>query len=167
MQTEKPAYDYTDSFTYVIGDPADKLGIVEIAEVFSQPGPKWIERLLALRDKLVAPFGLKTSDSAPESTLSDDKWQPGAQAGIFRVFDRTADTILLGEDDKHLDFRVLLSIERIQDEASKKKITVSTLVKRHNWLGKIYFFFVKPAHRLIVPAMMKQKFRQLESEINS
>jgi hypothetical protein len=34
-------------------------------------------------------------------------------------------------------------------------VTVTTLVRFHNALGRVYFVPVAPAHRRIVPAMMR------------
>ena len=35
-------------------------------------------------------------------------------------------------------------------------IDITTVVQYHNALGKAYFFFIKPFHRMIVPRVAKE-----------
>ncbi len=152
-------YDYLDCFEYCINDPENKMTIFSFADAFMQPSPKWFDFFLALRDKLVSPFKLKTNDTIVDKNAKIT-WQPGTQAGLFRVFALGESEIVMGEDDKHLDFRVLL---RLEDPNSKvKKVSLLTLVKYNNSFGRFYFFFVKPFHRLFVPLLLKRNFRKLE-----
>lgn len=153
-------YDYVDSYQFLLADKGDKINITQIGECFISPGPQWVEGLLALRNKIVSVFKLKTGISQKED---NHLWEIGAQAGIFKVFDKTSTEIILGGDDQHLDFRVSLLIEQ---DKQYKKVTVTTVVKYHNRLGKCYFFFVKPIHKMIVPMTLKPKFKQLESKVN-
>lgn len=113
--------------------------------------PQWIAGLLELRNAIVYPFGLKTSINAAPSS-SRDELQPGTAVGAFEVLDRRLDEIILGEDDKHLDYRVSVRLER---EAGRCWVVVSTGVKFNNWLGRAYFVPVRPVHKIIVPAMMR------------
>jgi Protein of unknown function (DUF2867) len=77
--------------------------------------------------------------------------------GVFKVLDRQDDEILLGEDDRHLNFRASVQLKR---EAEKCWAIVSTVVQFNNWLGHAYFVPVRPIHKIIVLAMM----RRLSSE---
>ena len=64
--------------------------------------PSWIAALTNVRDAIVAGLGLKTAKHL--ATLSSD---PAARRiGIFRVFSTSDTEVVLGENDKHLDFRV-------------------------------------------------------------
>ena len=159
-----PNYQYTDSFDVVIEDLNDKIGILDLAEVFTKPDSKWFEILFVLRDKIVSLFKLKTRASAEkEDNGNIDKWEIGARAGIFKIYGKSENEIIFGEDDKHLDFRVSLLYE--QCEEKKKKVSVTTAVKFNNALGRVYFFFIKPFHRMIVPILFKRKFKQFELEL--
>lgn len=155
-------YDYIDSYEYVIVDQNHKIGITDIAEVFIQPGPKWFEGLFAIRNKIVALLGLKTKKTILNEN-DPNRWEPGTQTPIFKVFGKTDTEIVLGEDDKHLDLRISLLLKQDTQNTQKKEIVVTTVVKLHNRLGRYYFFFIKPIHRCFVPLIMKQKFKQLES----
>jgi Protein of unknown function (DUF2867) len=105
--------------------------------------PQWVSTLLALRNLLVAPFGLKTR--APDG--------PHETIGLFPVVSQTAGRLVAGFDDKHLDFRVIVDVG---DAAGGRRVTATTLVMTHNLLGRAYHAAVLPFHRLVVPAMLRQ-----------
>lgn len=114
--------------------------------------PQWITGLLELRNQIVRPLGLKTSMNAIPS-IAQDELEPGTAVGVFEVLERGLDDeIVLGEDDKHLDYRVSVRLEREEEICW---VIVSTVVKFNNWLGRAYFVPVRPVHKIIVPAMMK------------
>jgi hypothetical protein len=89
--------------------------------------PSWAGALLRLRNTLVRPFGLKTGT-------------PGQP--IFPVCRETTDEIVLGTDDRHLDFRIGL----IRAEG---RLYMSTLVHPYNVWGRAYLATVMPFHILI------------------
>ncbi len=62
------------------------------------------------------------------------------------------DELLLGGDDQHLDFRFSLLLR--QGEASQD-VFATTTVHFHNLWGRLYFFFVAPFHRQVIPAMLR------------
>lgn len=80
------------------------------------------------------------------------------------MFSQTQNEVILGEDDKHLNFRVSLFLERQPNETTNKNLTVSTTVEFNNWLGRLYFLSVRPFHKLIVPAMLKGIIKELEKQ---
>ena len=56
--------------------------------------------------------------------------------------------IVIGMNDRHLWFAVSLLCAPKNGES--QRITVTTIVKYNRALGKAYFFFVRPFHRLLV-----------------
>ena len=102
--------------------------------------PRWAEALVALRNMLVAPFGLKTSGAGLAA--------PRDMIGIFPVVSETPDRLIAGFNDKHLDFRVVVDVAA---PGGVRQVTATTLVKTHNWLGRTYLAIIMPFHRLIVP----------------
>lgn len=102
-------------------------------------------------------LGLKTAGepSGRDKELEAFKCEPGEQIGLFKVFDKTDTEVVLGEDDKHLDFRVSLFLEQQDPNFPGKHLTISTTVRFNNWFGKVYFIPVRPFHKLIVPVMLK------------
>jgi len=89
--------------------------------------PRWANSLLGLRNALVRPFGLKTGETD----------QP-----IFPTCLETEDEIILGTDDKHLNFRIGLI-------RAGGRIFMSTWVHPHNVWGRTYLRLVMPFHILI------------------
>lgn len=89
--------------------------------------PRWAAALLRLRNALVRPFGLKTGE-------------PGQP--IFPTCHETEDEIILGTDDRHLDFRIGL----IRQDG---RLFMSTWVHPHNRWGRAYLALVMPFHILI------------------
>jgi Protein of unknown function (DUF2867) len=100
--------------------------------------PVWTGPLLALRQLMVLPLGLKGAGAhhAGRDML-----------GIFPVISQTADQLVAGFDDKHLDFRIVVDIA---PEAVGQTVTLSTLIRRHNWAGRVYLQAVLPFHRAII-----------------
>ena len=134
---------FVDAYSIAIEGAA--LDARQAAEKMLAPAPRWIGALLALRNFLVAPFGLKTS--APD--------EPGARdtIGIFPVVDQTPDRLVAGFNDKHLDFRLVVDVA---SAGHTQRITATTLVLTHNLLGRTYLAMIRPFHRLVVPAMLRQ-----------
>jgi hypothetical protein len=114
-----------------------------------------------LRDRLVSLIGLRTSHTRAPSPNSIVRFQPGDMAGMFRVFARSDDEILLGADDRHLDFRASMLVQR---DAARSSAVLTTVVHFHNRFGRAYFLVVRPFHRLIVTSLLRNVARQLESE---
>ncbi len=118
--------------------------------------------MFGFRNKAVRLLGLKTGYETESQQKRDFKCEVGERMGIFKVFDKTNNEIVIGEDDKHLDFRVSLLFDENKEHLDEKSLTISTTVKFHNWLGVLYFLPVHPFHKLIVPAMLKNMIEQLE-----
>ena len=62
--------------------------------------------LMTVRDFVVGMFGLKTGSSL----MLDGEEMKTKRVGIFRIYSTSANEIVLGEDDKHLDFRISLLV---------------------------------------------------------
>jgi hypothetical protein len=114
--------------------------------------PSWIGWLTNVRDAIVACIGLKTAKHL--ATLSSEG--KADRIGIFKVYGRSETEIVLGEDDKHLDFR--LSVLRTPDLSPTLggRVTVSTVVHCHNLLGRAYIWVIAPFHRLVVKASLRR-----------
>ena len=130
---------------YSIAIEGGGLDAWQAAEKMLARAPRWIEMLLALRNFLVAPLGLKTSASD----------EPGARdiIGVFPVVRQTPDRLVAGFNDKHLDFRLVVDVA---SAGHTQRITATTLVLTHNRLGRTYLAIIRPFHRLVVPAMLRQ-----------
>ena len=114
--------------------------------------PSWIGALTNVRDAIVAAFGLKTARQL--ATRSADS--AGERIGIFRVFSRSETEVVLGEDDKHLDFRVSILCTPDRPPSTGSRLTLSTVVHCHNRLGKTYLSIIAPFHRQVVKASLRR-----------
>jgi hypothetical protein len=93
--------------------------------------PGWVLALLALRNGILRPFGLKTG--AGPATPS---------VGIFPVLKDDGQELVLGLDDRHLNFRIGL----IRQDG---RLYMSSWVRPHNTFGRAYLALVMPFHILI------------------
>jgi hypothetical protein len=107
--------------------------------------PRWIETLVALRNLIVAPFGLKTSGK--------DEPSSGSMVGLFPVVSETPGRLVAGFNDRHLDFRVVVEVK---PTVRGQQVMSTTLVLTHNWLGRVYLSTIMPFHRLIARTTLRQ-----------
>ena len=114
--------------------------------------PSWIGALTHVRDALVAGFGLKTARHL--ATLSGDAAAP--RIGIFRVFSTGKTEVVVGENDKHLDFRVSILCTPGSPPDTDHQLTLSTVVHCHNLLGRAYLSVIAPFHRQVVKASLRR-----------
>jgi hypothetical protein len=134
---------FSDAFSVLVDDAA--LNARHAAEKMFARSPRWIERLLAVRNFLITPFGLKK----PVPTLA------GATdtIGIFPVLSETPGRLVAGLNDRHLDFRVVVDVAT---SGHGQRVTATTVVLTHNWLGRVYLAVIMPFHRLVVRALLRQ-----------
>lgn len=119
--------------------------------IFSQHSPVG-SFLLAVRDVLVAGFGLKIA-------LDSNVLDTAGRIYIFRIFSTSPTEIVLGEDDKHLDFRVSVLCPPQTSAGGKRQVTVATVVHCHNRFGRFYIRVIAPFHRLLVRASLRRAAR--------
>jgi hypothetical protein len=134
---------FIDAFSITVDGTA--LDARHAAEKMLAHGPRWVDGLTSLRNRLVQPFGLKTP--VPTGNVSTDA------IGIFPVLSETADRLVAGLDDKHLDFRVVVDVAT---SGRGQRVTATTLVLTHNLLGRTYLAIILPFHRLIVRTLLRQ-----------
>lgn len=158
-------YDYIDSYQGTFHNASHSINIQTIGKAFFTLAPRWLGALLYIRNQLVKVFGLKISDTKPknrQALIDAFSCEPNEQLGFFKVYERSANEVILGADDKHLDFRVSLLHETSLKENSAHRLTISTTVKFNNGFGRLYFIPVKPFHQLIVRVMLKNILKKLE-----
>jgi hypothetical protein len=139
-----PGADWGDCFETLSDDPA--LPAVAAARRAFEKMPRWIGGLMALRNLLVRPFGLK---SEPEAAS-----QGSGRVGIFPIISNSPEQSILGLDDRHLDFRIVVETESLPD--SRTAVRMMTLVKRHNLPGRLYLAVIMPFHKLIVKTALSR-----------
>ncbi len=143
-ETLLPGAQFADAYALTVA--GQSLDALTAAERAFGTSPAWIRWLLRARNVLVAPFGLKagtlTITAAP------------ATIGIFPLLAQSPGQIVMGLNDRHLDFRLRVDVRNI--DADRQSVTATTAVKTHNLLGRIYLATVLPFHRIIVRSMLAQ-----------
>lgn len=140
--------------------PLEETGksISEIAQlVFGRP-PAIMQPLLTLRNRLVAPFGVRSTaeiaqENADRQRLGDSHapLSPGDYLSFFQVRELYDDEIILGEKDRHLDFRA--TVFRPREGQHKGQVFLGSWVHRTNLFGHVYLATIMPFHRMIVKQM--------------
>jgi hypothetical protein len=152
--------DYSDTYRVLLPSNAPHDVDILYQTVFSLPSTSWVGRLMSLRNRLVRLIGLKVVE--PQDTpLPQRPLQLGDHTRFLKVVGRSANELLLGEDDKHLDLRV--SVMRQENEKASWLI-VTTVVQFNNWFGRLYFLPVRPFHQRLVPWMLKRASQTLETK---
>ena len=145
---------YADQIVYT------KQSIDDLARGAQFKMPKWALPLLILRNALVKPLGLKTTFSGTQNTKGTIK--PGEYVNFFHVAERHDNEVIMGGNDKHLDYRVSV----FRDNKTPEKLFVATWVHRNNWLGHAYLFLVMPFHKTIVRNMTRNIAKQKPPQPN-
>ena len=137
ISTGLPSSDFSDA--YCGHTTRADITAMQVAKGMFEDPPRWVSSLMAVRDGVVGLVGLKTS----KSLVARERQ---GKVGIFPVRSSSANEVVLGEDDTHLDFRVWVHVE---PQGSGCLVTACTVVRTHNRFGRIYLGTIMPFHRLI------------------
>lgn len=138
------AADWADSFEIDIADR--RLTAIEAAQLTLGRMPGWVRRLMTLRNMLGRLVGLKTGAERPSSPREE-------KIGMFPILARSEREVVLGLDDWHLDFRLVVEVADLGETGTRLRTT--TLVQRKNLFGRFYIGLVTPFHKLIVPVALR------------
>lgn len=126
---------------------------------FMENAPTAVSRMMAWRNALVRPLGLRTSPlGCPVSSLLSPT-SPAIFAGRFPVLrqqvsaDGRSAQVVLGVDDKHLKFRSCVAVRLLVGGAVE--FSLSDRVACSNAFGRLYMAAIATTHRqAIAPAML-------------
>lgn len=142
-----PGANWADS--YSVTTPRAGLAALEATQIaIGAKPPRWVRLLMTMRNFVVGLVGLKAAEISVDQN----------RIGAFPIVSATPEKVVLGFDDWHLDFRIV--VETV-DDGGKTRVTVSTIVKRKNWFGWAYIFVITPFHVLIV----RQSLRNIGQSI--
>lgn len=123
-----PGWQFADTFAVPAPPGVDAIEATERA--FTRK-PAWITALMGLRNRLGMLAGLKP-----------------AKDQRFPVLHQSPEEVLLGFDDRHLDFRVAVTVRA-------GRATLTTIVHWHNAWGRAYLQAILPFHRAIAARMLE------------
>jgi hypothetical protein len=130
-----------------------KLNVQDAYEAIFGHSPQWVRSLLTVRGMVASVLGLKHVADADFSRAPGENYQVTQRVGLFSVQSNESNELIVGDNDKHLDFRI--SIYR-SSANGVEIVTVSTVVEIHNAVGRLYMLVVKPFHRLIARSMLQK-----------
>lgn len=105
---------------------------------------------MRVRDTVMKRFGVKTSTAIRSAHPGD-----GAdRIDFFPVLSRSSHEVIVGENDRHLDFRTSILL-REGAAGDLDAVIATTVVHCHNPLGHLYLTVIRPFHVLIVRAYLR------------
>jgi hypothetical protein len=145
---------------YTVALPQDGRSPLELYLSVVSRTPRWIEFLMNVRNKIVGQLGLKDMGAlrAIDQSKPAHAYRIGDQIGIFKLLELHEHEVILGETDTHLDVKI--SVVK-QNQLGSTSVFISTVVHVHNSMGRLYMFFVTPAHRIIAPATISKVTSQV------
>ena len=132
---------------------SDDLDVLARALFEGQAG--WIRALTWVRDAVMATVGVKSSRAIGAAAAAR-----GSAIGYFPLLSKSAGELVLGEDDRNLDFRVAILLRT--GAAGGRELVVVTVVQCHNPLGRTYLAVIAPFHRAIAQANLERAAREME-----
>jgi hypothetical protein len=140
-----PAADFADAFAGTLPAGASRDVRDWHARLITAGVPSWVGALVGIRSVLARALRLDTAGALR------------GQSGPFAVVSADHDLVVTGQDDKHLDFRVLLQVRGTP--SGSDELVLTTVVQRHNRIGLAYFALVRPFHTRVVRAILRRVLR--------
>lgn len=137
--------------TYAVPLQSRHADLRELARQVLERPPLWLRLLLGARDSLVRPFGVKTTAQVRASRGD------GPRLDFFPLLQASDSELILGENDRHLDFRLSLKLQR--NALGPDLLLATTAVRCHNRLGRVYLWVIKPFHQLVVRSHLARAAR--------
>ena len=113
--------DYIDKYSISVCTKK-QITAQEVYDMIFSDYPPLVRLLFNIRNKIVKRFGLKARKNSTNH-------------------------IQIEKDDRHLFLEIKIKCGKLVK--SEQAISICTSVKFHNALGRIYFFFIKPFHKLL------------------
>src|SRR4030081_2720645 len=143
-----------DAFAiHVPAGASDDLEVLARALFERQAG--WTRALAWVRDAVRATVGVKSSRAIGAAAAAR-----GSVVGYFPLLSKSAGELVVGEDDRHLNFRVAILLRT--GAAGGRELVVATVVHCHNRRGRPALAVIAPFHRAIARANLEQAARVME-----
>ena len=143
---------FRDSYRVPLRQP--RASMVEIFFVIFGHLPRWMKFSLIVRNRVASFCGL---DAPTASEIMNpevkNSYVVGEKIGVWPLFALTANELVAGRNNKHLDFRLSVLREVGGEHGS---VVVSTICTVHNRFGRVYLFFIVPFHRWGVQQLLSR-----------
>lgn len=146
-----PDADLLDSFAVEL--PARSGGDIRaIAQAILGQTPPWpVRTVLAIQQRVGR---LITPQTADDVYSADDAH---GRIKALPILSSTDDELIVGKDDRRMSFRVALMIEKSSD--GRDLVSMTTAVRCHDRLGRIYLAAIRPFHRMVAPSTLRRAAR--------
>src|SRR5260370_39101306 len=101
--------DFYDAYEAPLPLNVATLSPTEIFLHAARVTPQWIDNLMRIRNRVVRLFGLKDVGPMAATAKASDAYQVGDRIGIFNIFGKTENEVLMAIDGRNLDVRVSVS----------------------------------------------------------
>src|SRR5258708_26693212 len=143
--------DLLDAFAiHVPAGASDDLEVLARAAFERQAG--WIRALTWVRDAVMAPVGVKSSRAIGAAAAAR-----GSVIGYFPLLSKSAGELVVGEDDRHLDFRVAILLRA--GAAGRREVVAGAGGHCHNPLGRTSLAGVGAFPRGVGRAALERRVR--------
>jgi len=147
--------DLLDAFAICL--PAGASDDLEVlARTLFERQAGWIRALTWVRDTVMRMVGVKSSSAIGAAAAAR-----GLKViGYLPVLSKSAGELVMGGDDRHLDFRV--GVQQRPSVPGGRELVVATVVHCHNRLGRTYLAAIAPFHRTILQANLERAVTVME-----
>lgn len=137
-----------------------ELGIVDVFFGIFAHHPLWMKLLLIVRNKVASLAGLDAPTASEILHVEiKDRYVVGEKIGVWPIFSLSEDEVVIGRNNKHMDFR--LSVLKVPD-GDRTSVVVSTICTVHNLTGKLYLFFRRSVPQVRRPEADGERARGAE-----
>jgi Protein of unknown function (DUF2867) len=145
---------FCDAYRAVLTKP--KASVLDIYFSVFGHHPAWMKWALIMRNRLAAAAGLATAADVdilhPRRRLH---YQVGDLIGPWPIFGLTETELIVGRDNRHLDFRLSVLIEPAN---GWQTAVISTVCTTHNLFGQFYLSIVTPFHTWGMKLLISRAF---------
>jgi hypothetical protein len=153
---------FADAFETVV--PRSHLTATQLYGVVMRSTPRWVDNAMRTRNRVVRWFGLKDLGAlSAVPAMADQPLQPGQRIGIFTFAHATPTELVMQDTDKHLSVQIAVIKQSV--DAVHDRVIACTVVHTHNLLGRLYLLPVGPAHKHIVPAVLRRAHAAVASAL--
>ncbi|MEM8906519.1 MAG: DUF2867 domain-containing protein [Bacteroidota bacterium] len=161
LQNALERTDYQDAYAIDVPFQSPAM-LVQMPLLLFQVLPAWFRVLIYLREAIATFLGLKTAVGMDiEQQRQTFNGQVGEALALFKVMGRSETELMMGENDRHLDFRLSFFAH---PKEGHTQLILATTVQFNAWIGKLYFLPVGPIHRLITPIILRRIAAALTQE---